>query len=85
MAKTATQKYLETFFEEKNVPSESWSVVDADCLVHVFSSEVVIEAILGAPDHEQEQIADILRKIDFHNGDVNHFLKHLSQALAENY
>ena len=78
---TATEKYLETFFEEKDIP-ETTFVVDGPSGPNHIPNEVVIENIMIAPDHEQKKIADTLRKIDFYNGDVNDFLKHLAGALA---
>jgi len=81
---TKTQRYLRTFFDEKQLPMENWEI-ECDGTVHLFDSEVVIEAIMNAPAHEQEQIATVIRKIDFYNGNVIDFLKHLSGALAENF
>ena len=31
---------------------------------------------------KEKKIGDIIRKIDFHNGDVYHFLTHLAGALV---
>lgn len=81
----ALNQYLETFFEEKDLPFVSWSVLDSDGNTHHINNEVVIEMIGKAPDSEQEQIAGVIRKIDFHNGDVNDFLKHLAGALVDQY
>ena len=74
--------YLKTFFAEKNLSSESWSVDAPKGTPNHFTTEIVIEHVLAAPESEQEAIGDVIRKIDFANGDVNHFLRHLSQALA---
>lgn len=79
------KKYLEVFFEEKQLPNISWQLIGPNGVEHIIDSEYVIEAILNAPRHEQKKIADIIRKIDFQNGDVNHFLKHLAQGLVNNY
>ena len=76
--------YLKTFFEEKNLPYAEFEIETADN-VHFISNEIVIEHIMIAPAHEQEGIANIIRQIDFKNGDVNHFLKHLAGAIAANY
>jgi hypothetical protein len=43
----------------------------------------VVEAAKQAPLHEQQAIKTALVKIDFCNGDVCHFLRHLGRALAE--
>ena len=74
-------RYLKTFFEEKNLPLANWELEDNEGTVHWISNEVVIEHIFAAPRGEQEQIAAVIRKIDFANGDVNHFLRHLAGAL----
>jgi len=74
-------RYLTTFFNEKNLPLENWELDDNDGVTHWISNEVVIEHIHAAPRSEQEQIANVIRKIDFANGNVNHFLKHLAGAL----
>lgn len=74
-------KYLKTFFDEKNLPLQNWELEDNEGTIHWISNEVVIEHIFAAPRSEQEQIANVIRKIDFMNGDVNHFLRHLAGAL----
>jgi hypothetical protein len=82
--KTKTQRYLETFFEEKQLPVKSWEI-ECNGTVHLFDTEVVIEAIMNTPENVKAQIADVLRKIDFHNGDVNDFLEHVSLGLAKGF
>ena len=42
----------------------------------------VIEAIKSAPIHEQKAIKNMLVKVDFINGDVCDYFKHLAQAIA---
>ena len=74
-------KYLKTFFDEKNLPLQNWELVDQDGVTHWISNEVVIEHIFATTRQEQTQIANMIRKIDFMNGDVNHFLRHLAGAL----
>ncbi|KJZ17388.1 hypothetical protein TW86_03790 [Halomonas sp. S2151] len=74
--------YLKTFFEEKHVPDETYTVTDQHGQAHIMSSETVIELIMQAPDQEQQQIADILRKIDFMNGKVSPFLRHLAEGFV---
>ena len=80
--KTAT--YLELFFEEKEIRYESWEI-EAKDETHFIDTDYVIESIKAAPAQEQDQIANTLRKIDFANGNVNHFLKFLAEALVKNY
>jgi len=74
-------KYLETFFAEKDLPEVNWDLVDNNGVGHSIGSVVVLEHIAIAPRHEQEAIANVIRRIDFDNGDVNDYLKHLAGAL----
>jgi len=73
--------YLKTFFSEKNLPLANWELEAEDGTVHWISNEVVIEHVMAANRDEQTQIGNVIRKIDFMNGDVNDFLKHLAGAL----
>lgn len=84
MSNTETEKYLKTFFEEKELPSASWDIVALDGTCHMIDTEVVIEHIWTCNDREMTEVANVIRKIDFANGDVNHFLKHLAHAIVEN-
>lgn len=79
------RSFLRRFFEEKEIPHKVFKVRDSQGLTHDIPNEVVIEHIAGTSPSEQRQIEGILRKIDFHAGDVNHFLEHLAKALAEQY
>jgi len=83
--KNAFTKWFETFLEEKNLPLASWEIEDESGMVHFIDSEVVIEAIKAAPASEQAQIKDVIVKIDFANGDVNHFFGHLAKGLVANF
>lgn len=80
----AFTKWFETFLDEKNLPVANWEIEADNGVVHMIDSEVVIEAIKGAPANEQAAIKTTIVKIDFVNGDVNHFFKHLATALVAN-
>lgn len=80
-----SKRYLETFFDEKDLPEVSWELYDKNGVWHLIDSSVVKEAILQAPEAEQKAIANTIRRIDFANGNVNDFLKHLAQALVDSY
>lgn len=81
----SNKQYLELFFEEKEINPTSWEIKGADGTTHFIDSDVVIEAILNCSNNEQAKIADMLRKIDFKNGDVVHYLEHLARGLVVNY
>jgi len=76
--------WFNTFFNEKNLPYVSWDLTDSSGTWHHLDNEVVIEMIKSAPAQEQAAIKDMLIRIDFANGDVNDYLKHLAQGLVEN-
>lgn len=77
-------RYLRTFFKEKDLPEVMFEVKSPNGTVNLIHNSVVIEHILKrASNDELNQITNIIRKIDFANGDVNHFLGHLAQALAK--
>lgn len=42
----------------------------------------VIDAIQSTTANERKAIAHNLRIIDFKNGDIKHYLRHLAQAIA---
>lgn len=77
--------YLNKFFAEKRIPSKVFDVKDSHGIAHSIPNGVVVEAIAQTSGRELKQIEDTIRKIDFANGDVNHFLEHLARALAEQY
>jgi uncharacterized membrane protein len=82
---TNTQKYLNTFFEEKDLPLQNWEI-EHEGMTHFIGTEEVVEIIKAVSDAEQKAIANMLRKIDYLNGDVNHFLKHLATGyIKTNY
>ena len=82
---TGTRRFLQVFFQEKDLAEMIYDVTAPDGTAHMIPTSVVIEAINSAPDAEQEQIAGIVRKLDFANGDFHHFLRHLATALAARY
>lgn len=80
---TAAYTYLRTFFDEKNLDERYYRVQSPNGeTINLIPTRAVIEAILDAPASDQDHIASMLRRIDFVNGDVHHFLEHLAAALA---
>lgn len=75
------EKWYNAFLEEKNLPCVSWELTDNNGTFHMIDSDVVIGHIRIAHPSEQAQIKDVIVKIDFANGDVNHFFKHLAGAI----
>lgn len=72
-------QYIEVFFEEKDLPYVIWELEHNE-EEHIIDNEEIIGMIKEAPHQEQKQIADMLRKLDFFNKDINDYLKHLAMA-----
>lgn len=78
--------WLETFLTEKNFDRNTgWELQAPNGMAHFIGADVVIEAMMSAPKHEQKAIKATLVKIDFINGNVAHYFRHLAQALVNNY
>ena len=75
--------FFQTFFDEKDLVSKTYEVESPNGSVNLIPSEVVIERIKNTKGEEAKKIEAMLRKIDFMNGDVHHFLNHLAGALAQ--
>lgn len=78
-------KYLRDFFAEKDIEAKIFEKKASDGTPHFIPNEVVVEHMTRVSAAEAEALAGILRQIDFRNGDVNHFLEHLSGALVEQF
>jgi len=81
LAPTMPTKYLRDFFAEKDLPEVEWELTDDNGETHFIGNLVVLEHIAQTNEDEATRIGDVIRRIDFANGDVNHFLKHLAGAL----
>lgn len=75
-------EWLDTFLDEKNIDREELLEVKGPSGMNIIPVGVVADAMKAAPFEEKKKIRDVLVKIDFHNGDVLHFFKHLADALA---
>ena len=77
--------WLDTFIEEKGIDLEQILEVKTEKNTHYFEVGNVIENIKTTTPEEQEEIKKTIIKIDFYNGDVVDYFKHLAQALAQNF
>ena len=74
--------WFDTFLREKQLPEVvNWDLTDNQGMNHFIGSAVVIEAIHNCPAKEQAGIKDMIVRIDFVDGDVNDYFKHLAGAL----
>jgi hypothetical protein len=82
-ARGGFSRWLDTFLSEKGIDLEDrFTVQGPEWGENDMAYEHVVDAIKRAPAHEQAGIKDMLVKIDFKNGDVRHYLRHLAQAIA---
>jgi len=76
--------YLNNLISEKaNISMTTPIEVEGASGTNFMNVGVIVEHILIAPKTEQEAIKNVLVKIDFHNGDILDFFKHLAKALAK--
>jgi len=74
--------WLDTFNSEKGIDLEQRFDVEGPSGTNSMEYAHVVDAIKQAPAHEQAGIKNTIVKIDFANGDVRHFYRHLAQAIA---
>jgi hypothetical protein len=75
-------KWFDTLISEKGINPESTIDVEGKSGTNIMPLSMVFNEIKDADASEQAQIKNILVAIDFKNGDILHFIKHLAQALA---
>lgn len=75
-------QWLDTFIEEKGVDVDQGFEVEGPSGRNWMCYQNVIDAMKQAPKHEQASIKNMIVRIDFRNGDVTHYLRHLAQAIA---
>jgi hypothetical protein len=74
--------WLKTFIEEKRIDTEQMIEVEGRLGTNWIPVGCLMEAMIAAPAHEQRGIRDMIVRIDFRNGDVMRYFRHLAQAIA---
>lgn len=82
---TSFNKWLDTFIKEKGIDLDYTFTIEDEGITHIFELGNVIENIKTTSKEEQNAIKDMIVKIDFYNGDVVDYFKHLAKALVKNY
>ena len=76
-------KWIDTLVAEKNIDlDEDFTVAGKVYGMNFFTYGVIVEAIKTASAEEKKAIKNMIVKIDFLNGDIKHYFRHLAQALA---
>lgn len=82
---TSFNQWLDTFIREKEIDLDYTFTIENEGITHIFELGNVIENIKTTSKEEQNAIKDMIVKIDFYNGDVVDYFKHLAKALVKNY
>ena len=77
--------WLDTFIEEKGIALDDIFTIEENGEQHIFEIGNIVENIKATTPKEQAEIKDMIVRIDFHNGDVIDYFKHLAKALVMNY
>ena len=79
------RKYLETLIEEKGLDLEGTiiEVEGKDWGMNMIPLGCVVDFIMSSGKDNQMSVKNTLVKIDFHNGDVMHFFKHVASFMAK--
>jgi len=76
--------FFTTFFKEKDLVEKTYEV-EINGTWHLIPTSIVIQQIKAASGADKKKIEMVLRKLDFLNGDIHHFLKHLAVGIAANF
>ena len=81
---TIFNDWIDTLLSEKGIDQDQVLTIPSDGIFgdNIMSVQVVIDAIKSTTKQEQKAIQKMLVKIDFMNGDIMHYIKHLAQAIA---
>lgn len=74
--------WIDTFIAEKGIDLEETFEFENENGWNLMPYGVVVEAIKTTTGNERAQIKNTIVKIDFANGDVCHFFRHLGRGLA---
>lgn len=76
-------KWLETFLREKEIQYTVYDI-QIDNEIHIIDIDAIITLISQATRLEQILIQQTLIEIDYFNGDIHHYFKHLAKAYILN-
>jgi len=75
-------KWIDTFLSEKGIDGEEILQAEGEMGMNFIPVSALVDRLKGASEKEQKAVKDMIVKIDFHNGNVRHFLQHLCKAIA---
>jgi hypothetical protein len=80
---TTFAQWFKTFNEEKGIDPETDIEVEGPSGTNFMTLQNVFDAILQTSPKEQAAIKTMIVKIDFRNGNVVDYYKHLAKAIAQ--
>ena len=84
MSKTSSfGRWLDTFISEKGLDRDHTFEVEGKSGTNWIPLGCLVDVMKQAPKHEQAGIKSMIVKIDFVNGNVLNYFKHLCQAIAQ--
>jgi|TARA_R110001632_G_scaffold17376_3_gene55124 hypothetical protein len=75
--------WLDTFLSEKGIDLDQPINVEGESGLNFMTVENIVEFMKVTSAGEQKAIKNTFVMIDFKNGDVLHFIKHLAQGVAQ--
>jgi len=79
----AFNKWLDTYIDEAGIELEdSFDLEGKEYGTNFFTYGAVVDAIKATTADEKAKIKNTIVMIDFKNGDVRHFFRHLAGALV---
>lgn len=82
------QKYVTTLIEEKNIDLSDTFVIEMTDFAHIYEYGQFIEDLCEFTNDDptiQEKIKATFVKIDFLNGDIKDYVKHLATGIVKAY
>jgi hypothetical protein len=80
---TAFATWFNTFNSEKGIDPETNIEVEGPSGTNFMTLRNVFDAVLQTSSSEQYRIKGMIVKIDFSNGNVVDYYKHLAKAIAQ--
>ena len=77
------KNWIDTFIYEKDLPMEDTFTIDKNGTMNIMSYKTIYEHMLIANDKEQQQIKNMIVKIDFMNGNILNFFQYLGKLIAK--
>ena len=78
-----TEKNLNNFFQEKQIPFQIIEVKDANGLTQMINTDVIIECIQSTGMGEKLAIANKLKKLDYYNTGLEKYFTFLATILVK--